>query len=90
MSLLKARFQQQVAIFDVIGGSLGTSPIIAGLTPDMVSVRYLNEAGSVYDTADQTLIKFAEVSITGYTHTLIIPLWGGPLTAPRIQDYLAH
>jgi hypothetical protein len=64
----------RVAIFDVIAGSLGTSPIIIGLTPAMVNVRYLNAAGAV--EANQTLIKFAEVSISGYAHNLLIPLWG--------------
>jgi hypothetical protein len=77
---------KQVAIFDVIAGSLGTSPIIIGLTPDMVNVRYLNEAGAV--EADQTLIKFAEVSITGYMHTLLIPLWGSSFTAPEFKTTL--
>jgi Flp pilus assembly protein TadG len=77
---------KQVAIFDVIAGSLGTSPIVAGLTPDMVNVRYLNEAGSV--EADQTLIKFAEVTITGYVHTLLIPLWGSSFSAPEFKTTL--
>ncbi|MDD4905337.1 MAG: pilus assembly protein [Methylobacter tundripaludum] len=77
---------KQVAIFDVIAGSLGTSPVVGGLTPAMVSVRYLNQAGAV--EADQTLIKSAEVSITGYIHQLIIPLWGGSLTAPAFKTTL--
>lgn len=77
---------KQVAIFDVIAGSLGTSPIIAGLTPAMVKVSYLNQAGGV--EADQTLIKFAQVTITGYTHTLLIPIWGRSLTAPAFATTL--
>lgn len=76
----------QVAIFDVIGGALGTSPIINGLTPAMVNVGYLDKNGVV--TADQTLIKFAQVSITGYTYTLIIPLWGSSFTAPAFTTTL--
>jgi hypothetical protein len=77
---------KQVAIFDVIAGSLGSSPIIAGLTPDMVNVRYLNEAGAV--EADQSLIRFAEVTITGYVHTLLIPLWGSSFAAPEFKTTL--
>jgi len=76
----------KVAIFDVIAGSLGTSPIIGGLTPAMVTVRYLNQAGAV--ETDQTLIRFAEVSITGYTHRFIIPLWGSLVTAPAFTTTL--
>ncbi len=77
----------KVAIFDVIAGSLGTSPIIAGLTPAMVTVSYYRNDG-VTPTADQTLIKFAKVSITGYTHTLIIPLWGRSLAVPAFTTTL--
>lgn len=77
----------QVAIYDVVGGTLGTSPIINGLTPAMVTVAYLNQAGVV--EANPTLIKFAEVSITGYVHTLIIPLWGGTLAAPPFATTLS-
>lgn len=77
---------KQVAMFDVMSGSLGTSPIIAGLTADMVAVRYLNQAGAV--EANQTLIKFVEVRITGYTHQLMIPLWGRLLTAPAFTTTL--
>lgn len=77
---------RQVAIFDVIAGSLGTSPIIGGLTPAMVSVRYLNQAGAV--ETNQSQIKFAEVSITGYIHQLIIPLWGSSVTAPAFTTTL--
>ncbi|MGZ5043258.1 MAG: TadE/TadG family type IV pilus assembly protein [Methylobacter sp.] len=77
---------KQVAIFDVIDGSLGSSPIVIGLTPDMVSVRYLNQAGVV--EANQSLIRFAEVKITGYTHTLMIPLWGSSFLAPEFKATL--
>ena len=60
----------QVAIFDVIAGSLGTSPIIAGLTPDMVSVRYLNQDDVVIDEANQTLDKVCRGKYHGlYTHS---------------------
>lgn len=77
----------QVAIFDVIDGSLGTSPIINGLTPEMVTVSYYRDDG-VTPTADQTLIKFAQVSITDYPHTLMIPLWGSSITAPAFTTTL--
>jgi hypothetical protein len=79
---------KQVAIFDFIDGSLGTSPIITGLTPDMVSVDYYLADG-VTATADPALIKFAQVRITGYTHTLMIPLWGSSLTAPAFKTTLS-
>ncbi len=76
----------KVAIFDVIAGSLGSSPIIGGLTPAMVNVRYLNQAGVV--EADQSLIKHVEVSIIGYSHQFIIPLWGISVTAPAFTTTL--
>ncbi|MCK9394504.1 MAG: pilus assembly protein [Methylobacter sp.] len=77
---------KQVAIFGDKGGSLTTSPIVVGLTPDMVNVSYFDQAGAV--SADPTLIRFAEVNITGYTHTLIIPLWGSSITAPAFTTTL--
>jgi hypothetical protein len=77
---------KQVAIFDVIAGSLGSSPVVIGLTPDMVSVRYLNQAGAV--EANQSLIRFTEVKISGYTHTLMIPLWGSSVSAPEFNTTL--
>lgn len=78
---------KQVAIFGDKGGSLTTSPIIVGLTPDMVNVRYLDQAGAV--SADPTLIRFAEVSITGYTHQLIIPIPDSWVTAHALAPILA-
>ena len=76
----------QVAIFDVIDGSLSTSPIVADLTPAMVNVSYLDKTGIA--TADQTLINFVQVTISGYTHTLIIPLWSRTLTTPSFTTTL--
>ena len=76
---------KQVAIFDVdwFTDTLGASPIIAGLTPEMINVSYFDKTG--IPTADQTLINFVQVSIdvspdAGYQHRLIIPLWGRPIT----------
>ncbi|WP_411726112.1 TadE/TadG family type IV pilus assembly protein [Methyloglobulus sp.] len=76
----------RVAIFDAAGGTLASSPIIKGLTPAMVTVAYLNQAGVV--EANQTLIRFAEVRITGYVHTLIIPLLGFTVNAPPFATTL--
>lgn len=77
---------KQVAIFDVIGGALGTSPIIHGLTPAMVNVSYLNAAGAV--ETDPTLITSAQASITGYPFTFMIPLWGSSVMAPPFTTTL--
>jgi Flp pilus assembly protein TadG len=76
----------QVAIFDVIAGSLGTSAIISGLTPAMVNVSYFDATGVI--TADQTLINSVQVTIVGYSHTLIIPLWGSTILAPPFTTTL--
>jgi Flp pilus assembly protein TadG len=78
---------KQVAIYDVIAGSLGTSPIIADLTPAMINVSYLDETGIA--TANQKLIKFVQVTLSGYTHTLIIPFWGSTKMAPPFTTTLS-
>ena len=67
---------KQVAIFGDKNGALSNSPIIMGLTADMIKISYSDAS---------TDPKFVQVSIdissaTGYQHMLMIPLWGGPLT----------
>lgn len=81
-------FPAQVAIFNVdwLNGTLGTSPIIPGLTPAMITVSYLDNAGVV--TTNQTLINSVQVTITGYNNTLFIPLWGATLPAPSFKTTL--
>lgn len=77
----------KVAIFDAVSGSLGSSSIVAGLKPSMVNVRYLNQAGSV--EANQSLVRFVEVGITGYSYQFIVPLWGSTVTMPPFTTTLA-
>jgi Flp pilus assembly protein TadG len=82
---------KQVAMFGDKGGSLTTSPIIAGLTPAMVNVEYFyyDAAGiKVTVTAEQPEIAFAQVKIIDYTHTLLIPLWFRTITAPEFETTL--
>jgi Flp pilus assembly protein TadG len=64
----------QVALFGPQAGSLTASPVLPGLTSAMVSVTYPANA--------------VQVSIVGYTHTLIIPLWGTTVTAPPFTTTL--
>lgn len=77
---------QQAAIFNAISSSSGTSSIIGGLTPAMIGVRYLSNAGAV--VTNPIFTNFVEVSITGYTHNLIIPLWGSSISAPAFRTTL--
>ena len=49
-------------------GAAGASPVLPGLSSDMVSVNYPT--------------GFVQVRISGYQHTLLIPLPLDPLTAP--------
>lgn len=81
---------KQVAIFGDKNGSLATSPVIVGLEPGMVTVNYfyIDPAGAKAATLDPAQAKFTEVSITGYTHTLLIPLWGSSIPAPEFKATL--
>lgn len=81
-------FPAQVAIFNVdwLNGTLGTSPIIPGLTPAMIRVSYWDNAGN--PATDATSTNSVQVTITGYSNTLLIPLWGGPLAAPSFKTTL--
>ncbi len=65
---IKALFQSKLPFLMIIAGSLGTSPIIGGLTPAMVSVRYLNLAGTV--ETDQTLDKVCRGKQSRVMHTI--------------------
>ncbi len=75
---------KQVAIFGDYASSLTTSPIIVGLTPAMVSVRYLNPADVV--ETNPMLIEFVEVGIIGYPYQFIIPLWGSSITVGSVAS----
>ncbi|MDP1666923.1 MAG: pilus assembly protein [Methylobacter sp.] len=80
---------KQAAIFKHAVTGLGET-IIPGLTLDMVAVSYfyVDPAGVKTSTTDPTQAKFTEVSITGYTHTLMIPLWGSSVTSPEFKTTL--
>lgn len=78
----------QVAIFDVIGGTLGTSPIIGGLDIGMVEVHYFDKDHlEVLDAAKQWEISFVEASITNYQHEFIIPWFDLVQPDPMIQAF---
>jgi hypothetical protein len=81
---------KQVALFGDKSGSLTNSPIIPGLTPDMVTVNYfyMDPAGVKTSTLDPAKVRFTEVSVTGYMHTLLIPLWGSTIAAPEFKATL--
>lgn len=60
----------RVAVFGPPGGGDG-SPILNDLTTANVTVRYLNGTGS--DTVNYANIRYVEVGVQNYTHTLFIP-----------------
>ncbi|MEQ1438725.1 TadE/TadG family type IV pilus assembly protein [Fontimonas sp. SYSU GA230001] len=60
-----------------------TSNHIRGLTTANVSVEYLNGAGAA--TAVIGNMAFVRVSITGFTHTLLIPFLTQTLTVPPFR-----
>ena len=67
---------KQVAIFGDKESALSNSPIITGLTPSMIKIKYSDAS---------TDPQFVQVGIdvssaSGYQHRLIIPLWGGAIT----------
>lgn len=71
---------QRVAVFGSGGGSDTKSPILSGLTTGDVDVDYLDDAGA--ETAVFKDIAYVRVSITGYTHTMLIPFIMPTLTVP--------
>lgn len=66
---------RNVAVFDTIGGALGTSPVVNGLTPADITITYRNEAGAVEATPMN--IKFAQVEINNGFQFQFQPLLSG-------------
>lgn len=62
------------------------SPILHGLTTANASVLYLAADGS--PTTAYASARFVQVSVTGYTHTLLIPYLGGDITVPPFTTTL--
>ena len=87
-----------VAVFNNFSAALAPSPLISGLAPGDVTVRYLDAAGVVVNVAAGGLlsdIDFVEVTIT-HTHQMLftglfsyfMPGWTGTLTSPTFQTTL--
>ena len=74
-----------IAVFNAPNGS-GTSPVLAGLSTDNVTVQYLNSAGGTTGTFSE--IRYVRVSITGYTFNLLIPTLNATLNAPAFETTL--
>lgn len=64
----------------VLMGGDGESTVVTGLMAANVSVAYLNAAGGAAGSFSET--AFASVSITGFQHTLILPVIGTTITVP--------
>ena len=87
-----------VAVFNDFSAALAGSPIISGLAPEDVTVRYLNATGVAVNVAAGGLlsdIDFVEVTIN-HTHQMLfsglfglfVPDWTGSLTSPTFQTTL--
>ena len=66
------------------GGS--NSPIVGGLTTANVAVDYLNQTGAPTGAFGE--IRFVRVRITGFQHTLLIPLFGLTFALPEYPSTL--
>lgn len=64
----------------VVANTAGDSSVLYGLTQSMVSVAYLDSTGA--PTTVTGSIAFVSVSISGYTHRLLIPGFAKTLTVP--------
>ncbi|MGH8596018.1 MAG: TadE/TadG family type IV pilus assembly protein [Gammaproteobacteria bacterium] len=77
-------FVGQVAVFNAPGGG-SASPVLNGLTTGNVSVQYLNAGGT--PGAVGAAIEYVRVSITGYTHQLIIPFLPASVTNLTVPSF---
>ncbi len=74
----------EITVFNPSGGGAASS-LLPGLTTGNVVVEYLDQGGNVLanPVASFGLIQFVRVSIAGFTHRLIIPLWAQTFTMPN-------
>lgn len=71
---------------DAANAVLVYNPFILGLKPSHVTVRYLDSA--YVTTANPDLVRYVEVAISGYSHSMFIPLITKTLTAPAFKTTL--
>jgi Flp pilus assembly protein TadG len=74
-----------IAHATIFGGG-DASPVLSGLSTSNVKIDYLNAAGAT--TAAFADMAYVQVAITGYQHTLFIPLVGQTLTVPPFSTTL--
>ena len=75
---------KNVAVFDTIGGALGTSPVVKDLTSAAITINYYNAAGAA--EAVPMNIKFAEVSINSTYQFQFQPLITGLI--PGLSSFM--
>jgi Flp pilus assembly protein TadG len=78
----------EITIFNSSGGS--TSAIVSGLTTGNVVVEYLDQTGNILvdPMGSYGLIRYVRVSIAGFTHQLLIPLFASSFTTPSFATTL--
>jgi len=74
----------EITVFNPSGGGAASS-LLAGLTTGNVVVEYLDQGGIPLPNPIGSfgLIQFVRVSITEFTHQLIIPLWMQTFVMPN-------
>ena len=74
----------EITVFNPSGGGAASS-LLPGLTTGNVLVEYLDQGGNVLGNPIGSfgLIEFVRVSITGFTHQLISPLFVRTFTTPN-------
>ena len=75
----------RAALLNPPGGSADSDPI-HGLSIANVSIEYLDSAGA--ETSNIPEMAFVRVSITGFTHTLLIPFYTRTITVPPFRTTL--
>ncbi len=78
----------RIAVFNDPGTS-GASPVVNGLDPADVVVEYLDQAGVLVATpaANPEKVEYVRVRISGYQHSLLIPLFNRLFTDADIPDF---
>jgi hypothetical protein len=76
----------RVALFNT-PGSAGDSPIVNNLSAANLDIQYLDADGAA--TTSYPAVEYVTVSVTNYTHTLLIPFIPADVAAIQMPPFTA-
>src|SRR5262245_15100300 len=77
---------KKVVAYNDPNANSSSTPVVPGLTDSNVSVRYLNNDGTV--ASNKNVADLIEVGVTGYQFSFLVPLFGSQIALPSFTTKL--